>query len=547
MVVTVGPVLAVPPLPGAGMPRTGLRWPSLVQRPEPIRQPTDEPRRVLVLLVDFSDHPHTHERAGFDQLLFGRGTRSMRDYYLEVSYGRLTVEGEVAGWYRLDKAYSYYLGDSFGVFGQYPHNSQGLVADLVAKADADVDFSRYAGPDRLVDGLLIVHAGPGAEETHSSQDIWSHKWQLSDGVFGSPGVVATGDGVNVDVYSVQPERFSNGSLVSIGVFCHEYGHILGMPDLYDTDYSSSGLGMFCLMAAGSWARASDADPPGSSPVHPCAWNKYLVGWVRPESLEHGLEDSISRAVILSAASSAACYRILGNPDGVDWRSSRPGRGEYFLVENRQRSGFDIGLPGSGLLILHVDESRLGNEDEQHPLVGILAADHSPGFALPRDDRGRDVHLWKSSDSGVHPRSVPSTAFYDRVQSGVVVDRISASGVEMTADMRIAPLFLGQVYSFPNPVIVRSQGVRATIVYTPTDSVRLAGRYPRFTVQIFNIAGEPVRRLDADDEIELEHRAAFWDLKNSQGRAVTSGLYFCVVEITEPGMEEQNVGRLTVVR
>ncbi len=534
-------------MPGASVGAGGLSWPSLVERPEPARPPSDQPRRVLVLLVDFGDNAQTHSRTEFEKLLFGQETRSMRDYYLEVSYGRLTVEGEIAGWYRLDQPYSYYLGDSFGIFGEYPHNSQGLVADLVAKADPEVDFSRFAGPDRMVEGLLIVHAGPGAEETRSRGDIWSHKWQLSDNAFGSPGIIATQDGVNIDAYTVQPERFSDAQLMTVGVFCHEYGHLLGMPDLYDTDYSSAGLGMFCLMAAGSWARAAEADLPGSSPVHPCAWNKYLVGWTRPESLEPELLDSVTGVEIPAAARTGLSYRILRNPDGVDWQFGRPGRGEYFLIENRQQVGFDAGLPGSGLLILHVDESRPGNENERRPLVGILRADHSPSYALSSDDRGSDAHLWKSSDSGVHPRSVPSTVFYDGVPSGVTVDRISASGTVMTADMRIAPLFLGRVCSFPNPVVVREPGTRATIVYAPTDSVRLAGRYPRFKVQLFNIAGEPVRLLDGVDEIDVEHRAAFWDLRNDRGRPVTSGMYFYLVEITEPGCEEQNHGQLTIVR
>ncbi len=537
----------MPPLPGTAGSFSGLRWPSLVERPGPVRELTDEPRRVLILLVDFSDNTHTHDPTEFQGLLLDRDAQSMREYYLEVSYGRLTLEGEVAGWYRLDRTYSYYLGDSFGIFGEYPHNSQGLVADLIAKADPDIDFSRYAGPDRMVDGLLIVHAGPGAEETRSSRDIWSHKWQLSDDAFGSPGIITTQDGVSMDAYTVQPERFSNGKLITIGVFCHEYGHILGMPDLYDTDYSTAGLGMFCLMAAGSWARANESDQPGSSPVHPCVWNKYLVGWTKPESLEPGQTDSISSAPIPAAAMSAASYRILNNPAGPDWQFGRPGRGEYFLVENRQQLGFDAGLPGSGLLILHVDESRLSNDDEHCPLVGILRADHSSGFALPRDDLGSDAHLWKSSDSGVHARSVPTTAFYDGVPTGVAIHRISNTALTMTADLRIEPLFLGQVYSFPNPVVVRGLSARATVVYTPTDSVRLSGRYPPFRVQIFNVAGEPVRLLDTDDEVEFEHRAAFWNLNDERSRPVASGMYFYTVEITEPGFEEQRSGRLTVIR
>ncbi|MCX6841421.1 MAG: M6 family metalloprotease domain-containing protein [candidate division WOR-3 bacterium] len=264
-----------------------------MDRPESVRQAVDQPGNVLVLLVDFGDNVQSHASAEFQQLLFGSGNSSMRDYYLEASFGSLPIDGRVAGWYRNDQPYSYHLGDSFGIYGDFPHNSQGLVAALVHAADPDVDFSRFDNDhDGVVDDLLVVHAGPGAEETGNPHDIWSHKWQLSDPVFGSPGPVQTEDGVTVDAFSVEPERFEDGRLESIGVFCHEFGHLLGMPDLYDADYSTNGLGYFCLMAAGSWARASESDPPGSCPVLPCAWNKYLVGWVRPDSVEQGGVDSI---------------------------------------------------------------------------------------------------------------------------------------------------------------------------------------------------------------------------------------------------------------
>jgi immune inhibitor A len=518
-----------------------------VDRPEPVKRLADQSGDFPVLLVDFSDNVHFFERSSFEQLLFGTGTASMHDYYLEASYGRLAIGGEVTGWYRAGQPYSYYAGDSFGIYGDFPHNSQGLVAALVAAADPYVDFGRYDHDhDGVVDDLLVVHSGPGAEETGRRADFWSHKWQLSDATFGSPGPVQTQDGVTVDAYSIDPERFAGGGLISIGVFCHEFGHLLGMPDLYDTDYSSSGLGAFCLMAAGSWGRASESDPPGSCPVHPCAWNKYLLGWVRPESVEQGGPDSVA-ALLPAVAADPVSFRVLSNPGGVDWRSGSPGSGEYFLVENRQRIGFDRGLPGSGLLITHVDESQPDNNSEAHPLVGILQADHTPGYALPAGDRGDDGDLWKQSDTGVRSFTVPSTAFYDGVQSGAAVYDISGSDSVMTAGLRIAPVFLGRVYSFPNPVIVRSGTDRATIVYTPADTGRLAGQYPDFKVRIFNLAGEPVRVLDKGEEVNARHRAAYWDVKNEQGRPATSGMYFYTVEIEHDGVVEQNVGRLTVVR
>ncbi|MCX6841420.1 MAG: hypothetical protein NTX53_03930 [candidate division WOR-3 bacterium] len=239
--------------------------------------------------------------------------------------------------------------------------------------------------------------------------------------------------------------------------------------------------------------------------------------------------------------------MLANPGGADWRAGGAGSGEYFLVENRQRLGFDRGLPGNGLLILHVDESQTDNSTEAHPLVGILQADHAPGYALPMGDRGGDGDLWKQSDTGVRSFTVPSTAFYDGVPSGVAVYGISGSDSVMTADMKITPMFLGRVYSFPNPVIVRTRSDRATIVYAPTDTERLAGRYPDFKVRIFDLAGEPVRVLAGPNEVNPQHRAAYRDMRNGQGRAVTSGLYFYTVEMEENGVAEQNVGRLTVVR
>ena len=536
----------MPPIPGN---TRILRFPGMMEKPRRVFKSTDRADALLVILVDFIDNQRTYSQADFQRLLFGSGTGSMNDYYLEASYGNFTIVGEVAGWVRLANTYSYYLGDSFGIYGQFPHNSQGLVRDVVEVMDDSIDFSRYDWDgDGFVDALLLVHAGPGAEETGRINDIWSHKWQLTDPVLGSPGAIQTNDGVSIDVYSIQPERFDDGTLITIGVFCHEFGHVIGLPDLYDTDYSSSGLGMFCLMAAGGWARASENKPYGSSPVHPSAWCKYLLGWLQPDSVEPGLVDSIGTARIVAFATAPVCFRLLENPGGADWTPQGTGQGEYFLIENRQRYGFDRGLPGTGLLILHIDESRLGNDDERQPLVGILRADHSREFALGPGDLGSDAHLWKESDTGVRHNTIPSTAFYDGIQSGVVIERISASDSVMSASLKIAPLFLGNVYSFPNPVVKRSNQVQATIVYSPTDSARLAGQFPMFRVRIFNLAGEPVRVLDEEGvEINRQRRAAYWNLLNEQKRPVTSGMYFYLVEIEEEGNKEQNVGRLTIVR
>jgi len=522
-------------------------FPSRVEKPEPIKAPVLGTQKALVLLVDFSDKTSIYSKDQIQTLLFASTPNSLKGYYQEASYGQFTLTGEVYGWFRAPENYSYYVGDSFGIYQPYPHNSQCLVEDVVAMADGQIDFSRFdENGDGLVDNLFIVHAGPGAEETQNRTDMWSHKWQLSDG--STP--YQTADGVKVDGYTVQPERFEDGKLITIGVFAHEFGHTLGLPDLYDTDYSSSGLGWFCLMAGGSWARSSQDSAPGSSPVHPCAWAKYALGWLNPDALERGsLENEVS-ATLPAAARTAHGYRLLANPNGVDWTAQHTGVGEYFTVENRYRSGFDQGLPGSGLLILHVDESQPGNSDENNPLVGILQADRI-GYALPASSWGTASTLWKDDTTGFPAfpdlyNQRPYSNLYDGSLSGVSIKDISTADSIMTAKLRIEPFFLASVYSFPNPVVVRNNNEKLAIVYVPSDTARLANKFPDFTIKIFNLAGEYIKTLQPDQQ-QRKQRLVVWDLKNEKGYAVASGLYFYLVELNSEGVTERSKGKFTIIR
>jgi len=528
-------------------PQIKMVFPAKVEKPEPLKRPILGRQKALVLLVDFSDKPNVYSLEQIQNLLFAPTENSLSGYYQEVSYGQFTLTGEVYGWFRAPQPYSYYVGDSFGIYKPYPNNSQRLVEDVVALADGQVDFSRFdEDGDGLVENLFIVHSGPGAEETGRRTDMWSHKWQLSDGR--SPYPV---DGVSVDVFTIQPERFDDGSMITIGVFAHEFGHILGLPDLYDTDYTSSGLGWFCLMAGGSWARGSKDGAPGSSPVHLCAWAKYALGWLNPDALERGSLETEINVSLPAVARTPKVYRLLANPNGMDWTIQDTGIGEYFLVENRYRAGFDQGLPGSGLLILHIDESQPDNTDERHPLVGIIQADRL-GYALPADDWGSAQTLWQNDSIGFSSYPLPNnqrpySQFYDGSLSGVGINNISIADSVMTARLVIEPLFLGKVYSFPNPLVVSGDNEGLTIVYVPTDTIKLANKFPDFTVKIFNLAGEFITTLKPKDEQQKRQRLVFWDLKNEKGYKVASGLYFYLVELKSEGVTERSKGRLTIIR
>ncbi|MCK5642060.1 MAG: M6 family metalloprotease domain-containing protein, partial [Gammaproteobacteria bacterium] len=209
--------------------------------------------RAIVILVDFDDNVSTRSAWEFDQLLFSKGfvipTGSMRDFYWENSYQTFEFLGDVAGWYRMPQDYTYYTFGANG-FGPYPNNAQKLVEDAVDAADPDVDFSLYASGS-YVDALFVVHAGPGAEATGNDWHIWSHRSSINP---------RYKDGVWISDYSMEPE-VRGSALVDMGVFSHEFGHMLGLPDLYDGDYTSEGLGSWTLMAGGSW------NNNGHTPAH----------------------------------------------------------------------------------------------------------------------------------------------------------------------------------------------------------------------------------------------------------------------------------------
>ncbi|MFH0778110.1 MAG: M6 family metalloprotease domain-containing protein, partial [Candidatus Eisenbacteria bacterium] len=320
-------------------------------------------RNAIVILADFSDkvadtvqHPSSH----YASLLFSDGTYptgSMRDFYLENSYGEFALSGSATRWFRMPQTYAYYVNGQRGL-GAYPQNAQKLTEDAILAADPYVDFSQFDndGPDGLphsgdddgyVDALFVVHAGPGYEETGNVNDIHSHQWNTKTAI--------SVDGVLARVYSMEPE---NGK---IGVFCHEYGHVLGLPDLYDYEYDSRGVGFWSLMAGGSWGNS------GLTPVHLDAWSKSKLGFVTPTVLTSNT-DSLA---VPPAATSPVSYIIWTN--GVY-------SNEYFIAENRQPVLFDSYIKGPGLVVYHVDETALSNQYQccgictYHSIVAVKQAD-----------------------------------------------------------------------------------------------------------------------------------------------------------------------------
>ncbi|RME64767.1 MAG: M6 family metalloprotease domain-containing protein, partial [Nitrospirae bacterium] len=403
---------------------------------------------IPVILITFSDRQNDNisTPSDFENILFGTGNYSMKDYFEEVSYSAFSVSSGpsgVRGWYVASNTHDYYGTNYPYGYDRWPGD---LVYEAVQQADQDIDFSTYDNDhDCYVDVVVIVHQGQGEEASDNSTDIWSHMWSLSaakDSGYSNHGAYTTNDndtacpsGYIVDEYTIQPEQFQGG-LTTIGVFAHEYGHALGLPDLYDTDYSSQGIGKWGLMASGVWNSLSR---PGDRPAHPCAWSKFFLGWVTPQEVT----SSMFQVQIQPASTSADVYQFL---------SGGPRSGEYFLIENRDNTtGFDIGLPGSGLLVWHIDGSVITNNlntvnnHECYPSGPSCAKQHY-GVALVQADNMWNLEKGQNSGDSGDPfpgftnktsftdSTSPSSGLYNGDDSGIGIENISTSGPDIIADL-----------------------------------------------------------------------------------------------------------------
>ncbi len=387
--------------------------------------------KALALLVKFTDKPSQVGASSFDVLIFDSAGNSVRDYYSQVSYVTLTLITvnlpSSLGWYTAPRTYSYYTNNNYGL-GYYPRNAQKLVEATVDLSDPSVDFSQYDNDgDGYVDALFIIHAGPGAEFTGSPNDIWSHAWSITPRLK---------DGVYVYNYSMEPEYMMTPGDQTIGVFTHELGHVFGLPDLYDYGDDSAGIGDWSLMASGSWNYDGIYGHWGNSPAHPDAWSRYQLGFVTPAVIS----TNTTGVSIPAVETSSSIYYVWNNGSANN---------EYFLLENRQQTGYDTYLPGDGLLIWHIDENMTayGNDYQcttqsncscsQHYLVALEQADS--GLELEKNidygDAG-DPYPGTSFNRTFDLNSAPNSGSYADCSSTVAITNIGDSGATMTADIQV---------------------------------------------------------------------------------------------------------------
>lgn len=365
-------------------------------------------KKGLIILVSFSDvsfqAAHTQalynriaNEVGFSEPSMGF-VGSVHDYFSDQSYGQFDLTFDVVGPVAMPENQAYYGGNTVGgqdntrVIGQMVKDACSAIADQVNFADYDWDG------DGEVDQVFILYAGRGEASGGGANTIWPHEFNLTSAT-GSPLTIG---GVTIDTYACGCELGSSNSIDGIGTICHEFSHCLGLPDMYDTQNDNSATADFGL---GTWGLMSAGNYNGNSfiPAGYTSYEKMYAGWITPTVLESDRTVSGMRGI----NDSQEAYIIYNDGN----------KNEYYLLENHDGSGWDRGLPGSGLLILHVDFDRYiwaynivnspiaQGGSNPHPHCTIIPADGS------RDGNAGD--LWPSTfNSSLTNTSSPAAELYN---------------------------------------------------------------------------------------------------------------------------------------
>jgi M6 family metalloprotease-like protein len=286
--------------------------------------------RVLVVAVAYSDVNHTLSIAQLKK----EWNATVVAYYHEISYGKLTLRSEFRGWYTLPYPKAHYGkncisindADCSGVDQSFQ-----IANEVMPALQKDVNFFNY-------DYYVFIHSGTGQETSGDRSDVWSVTYMS--------GVWIRTSSKTLTRFNIIPEIEARGA-VPYGVWCLEFGHNLGLPDLYNTSSHKTILGPWELMDKGSF----NGNPPGSSPAHMSAWDKIKLGFISGHMLATAYPTvNATFTVDPTEVASTNVHAI------KIWLTIAANSSQYYLVEVRTKTGYDSALPAEGVLITYVDET-----------------------------------------------------------------------------------------------------------------------------------------------------------------------------------------------
>lgn len=344
-------------------------------------------KKCLVILANFADTKFKPEHTLdlYKQIINGENYSdetlgfkgSVRDYFKAQSGGQFEIDFDVVGPVDLPKGYAGYGKNDASGRDQtalvYP-----MVEDAVNLAkDQVTDWKQYDWDgDGLVEEVFVLYAGHGQATYPQDPDlVWPHKSAID------PMTVA--DGVKVSVYACSCELGATEAIDGIGAFCHEFSHCMGLKDHYDINGRGYGTGFWDIMCFGCYNGNSFL------PAEYNSYEKMFCGWKEPIVL-NAEPQKIEGMKALAAGGDTYIFYNDGNEN------------EYYMLENRQKTGWDAALPGEGLIVLHVDYSKGAWEDNQvnynaaRQRMTVIPADNTLGST--DEDKAGDAWPYQGNNS-----------------------------------------------------------------------------------------------------------------------------------------------------
>lgn len=371
--------------------------------------------KILFVLAEFSDFSGTTSEASWAAMLSDK----VSDYYSKASFGKIqTLPAEesygilnngVVGWVNLGYPHPNTRNNTDGRNIQLTKDAILAANTFVDYASFDTDGNGVLDPTELA--IVVIVAGYDRATTFTQPSVWGHKRTI-----GSPSAL---DGVTISEYAQFGELHRDGNQATMGIVVHELGHLLfGLPDLYDKDGSSAGIGHYCVMSSGSWGKSLQDRYPGETPTMPSAWVQYQLGWVDAQ-------------VNIGNVSLNASGATSANSDNSVVKIPTDKASEYFLIQNRQALGYDRGLETKldnadfgGLIIWHIDSSQTDNRDDFNRLVDIEEAD---GSSVARWAVGNKKDFWYFGNAAIfNDETTPDSDFNDGSTSNINIYNISIS-------------------------------------------------------------------------------------------------------------------------
>ena len=356
--------------------------------------PTTGTIRCLVILVEFNDLAFSFDHDFHYRMMNEQGfsddgaTGSAAQYFTEQSMQTFFPQFDVVGPVKLSKNYAYYGQNNLFTGSDEGTGKMIVEACQTAHDQHGVNFADYDNNnDGEVDMVYVIYAGHGEASGAGSDYLWPKKWQLQ-----AEYLTCTLDNKKIDVYACSAELFGNPEWekenggrhsAGIGTVCHEFGHVLGFADHYSTAETVYRLGSYDIMDYGPY------NNQGHTPPAYNAFERITLGWMTPDTLKM---DPLTNVELEHIVTSNKAYVLTtSNPN------------ECYYLENRQKTGWDQYLPGSGLMITHLDFEatswlmNIANNNSDHQRFYLVCADNDPvyDYQTGRTSEKYDLYPYRS--------------------------------------------------------------------------------------------------------------------------------------------------------